>query len=307
MISAFFSRDVRFARLGAFAALLTALFALVVALALPASARTHNHGMNVVLSNAYLGDGDVVRGDLNIVLGKATCSAGAEIEGNVNYALGSFEQLDGCVVRGTINDAFDGESVSTFVPWVSPQMGAGMLLEENRRVLGHLAYGIVVLFAFLLFPVRVRVALDRVEHHPGLSAAVGTLAIVAVIPVAVLLVLSIIGIPLVVVEVAALFAGLWIGQAAVAILVGRRLFELLRPHTTPSPLGALVLGLVVVGAAEILPGVGWFVTALVCLVGLGAAILAFVRETAFAGFMHVPAPPPPGAPPAPGSTPMRPA
>jgi hypothetical protein len=45
------------------------------------------------------------------------------------------------------------------------------------------------------------------------------------------------------------------------------------PSTTPSPLWALVLGLVVVSAAETVPYVGWAVTALVWLVGLGASIL----------------------------------
>lgn len=263
-----------------------AFLVLLAASAGTASARTYNHGMNVVLSTRSLGDGDDVRGDLNIVLGTATCSDGAVIEGDVNTIFGTFEPLDGCVVHGAVNDAFNGEPVGSIIPWISPQNGAAMLLAENRRIMMQLAYGVVVVFAFLLFPVRVRVALERVEQHPGLSAAVGTLAVVAVIPVAILLVLSIIGIPLVVVEVAAIFAGLWIGQAAVAILIGRRLFELMRPHATPSPLGALLLGLVVVSAGQILPVVGWIVTALVGLVGLGAAILAFVRETAFAGWTH---------------------
>jgi hypothetical protein len=172
------------------------------------------------------------------------------------------------------------DAMTPLIPWV-PTDSMSPLFEQSRRITTLVGYGIVVLFTFLLFPVRVRLALERVELHPGLSAAAGTLAAVAVIPIFLLLVLSIIGIPLVVVEIAALVAGICIGQAAVAILVGRRLFELLRPQTTPSPLGALILGLVVIGAAQILPGVGWAVATLVGLVGLGATILAFVRESAF--------------------------
>jgi hypothetical protein len=142
-----------------------------------------------------------------------------------------------------------------------------------------LAANLLVFFMFLLFPLRVRLALARVETHPGLSAIVGLLGFVAVIPLAILLVLSIIGIPLVVLEIAAVFAVVWIGQGAIALLVGRRLAELVHPATTPSPLMALVLGLVVVSAAEIVPLVGWAVTALICLVGFGAAILGFVPFT----------------------------
>jgi hypothetical protein len=82
------------------------------------------------------------------------------------------------------------------------------------------------------------------------------------------------------------------------LLIGRRLYELIRPHTTPSPLGALIVGLVLLTAAETLPIVGWAATSLVCLVGLGSAVLAFVRETAFRAFVPgIAAGPPPPSPP----------
>jgi hypothetical protein len=58
------------------------------------------------------------------------------------------------------------------------------------------------------------------------------------------------------------------------------------PSATPSPLVALIIGLVVVCAAEIVPIVGWVVTALVWLVGLGAAILSFVRSTQVDAAVH---------------------
>jgi hypothetical protein len=126
-------------------------------------------------------------------------------------------------------------------------------------------------------------ALDRVERHPGLAALVGAVALVAMLPVAIVLLVSIVGIPLIALEIAALFVGIWLGTGAIALLVGRRLAELVLPHSTPSPLLALVLGLVVVSAAETVPFFGWAVTALVWLVGLGASILAFVRATSIEG------------------------
>jgi hypothetical protein len=167
-----------------------------------------------------------------------------------------------------------------------------------------LAYSVIVLLAFLIFPVRVRAALDRVEHHPGLSAAVGVIALVAVFPIMILLLISVIGIPLIPVEFLAVFAAILIGHAALSMLIGRRLYELILPRTTPSPIAALVLGLIVVSAAGIVPVLGPLVMGLVWLVGLGAAILAFVRETAFMGPMSAAAPaagprPPIGGPPMP--------
>ncbi len=270
--------------------LVAALAALLGATASFASAHTYNHGKTVWFRDVTIDDGDVVKGDLDIVFGTAVCEDGGEIDGNVRTFFGSFEQRDGCNVQGRVSDVFnssasDADGALGFAPWLAPA-NSDDFMTQNRSVLKKFAWDIVVVLAFLLFPLRVRVALDRVEKHPGLSFAAGAVAVVATVPIGVLLLLSIIGIPLIPLEIAALFAGLWIGNAAVALLLGRRLYELLRPHTTPSPLGALVFGLVLVTAAETLPVVGWAVTSLVALVGLGAALLAFVRETSFRSFTN---------------------
>jgi hypothetical protein len=180
---------------------------------------------------------------------------------------------------------FGSGALEAFAPWAA----SDTLFQPNRALMTKLGWDLVVLIAFLLFPFRMRVALDRVEKHPGGSTLVGAIALVATIPIAVLLLVSIIGIPLIPIEIAAFFAGLWIGQGAVALLLGRRLLELVRPTLTPAPLSALVVGLVLITAAEMLPLVGWAVMAIVALTGLGAAILAFVRETAFHSFRPGPA------------------
>ncbi|MBD5653552.1 MAG: hypothetical protein IAI50_00025 [Candidatus Eremiobacteraeota bacterium] len=258
---------------------LVAIFAASISFA---SAKTFHHGKTVWFSDVTLSDGDVVNGDLDIMFGNVTCESGATIDGNVRTFFGNFDEDDGCTLTGRQIQAFSSDSMNDEVPWLAP-MSADMPA-QTHGIFRKVAWDVVVVLAFLLFPLRVRVALDRIEKHPGLSAATGAIVLVAAIPVAILLLLSIIGIPLIPLEIAAFFAALWIGHASVALLLGRRLYELLRPHTTPSPLGALILGLIVVTAAQTLPVVGWAVTALVVLTGLGAALLAFVRETKFQSF-----------------------
>lgn len=260
-------------------AALVAMFAVSLT---AASAKTFTHGKTVWFGDATIGDGDDVRGDLDVMFGHVTCEAGGQIDHDVRVYFGSFDQEDGCLVQGQVINAVGGESIDAIAPWaVSANEDFSA---QNRALVKKVAWDAVVLLAFLLFPLRVRIALDRVEKHPGLSGAAGAVVAVGAVPIGVLLLLSIIGLPLIPLEIAALFAGLWIGTAAVALLVGRRLYELLRPHATPSPLGALLLGLVIVTAAETLPVVGWAATALVWLVGLGAAILAVVPETSFGSF-----------------------
>lgn len=256
-------------------------FALIVGFSLSAaSARTYDRGKTVWFSNLTIGDGDEIRGNLEVVFGNVTCGDGAKIDGDVRTFFGHFEELDGCRVGGRVVNAGDFESL----PWFGPLSTNGF--PEDRDFLKKLAWDVVAAFAFLLFPLRVRIALDRVEKHPGLSGITGAVVMVAALPVCVLLALSIIGIPLIPLEAAIICAGLWIGNAALGLLLGRRLYELVRPAATPSPLAALAVGLVVITAAESLPVVGWAVFTLVALIGLGAAILAFVRESTFRSFTN---------------------
>ncbi|HEY0798803.1 MAG TPA: hypothetical protein VGD50_06605 [Candidatus Baltobacteraceae bacterium] len=278
----------------------------VAANATIAQARTYSHSKTVLFGSLALGPDDEIDGDLNVVFGNATCDGGT-IHGDVRTIGGTFTELSGCQVDGEVVNLLGGDQVGTYIPWIGNVSSSSDLFDTHGRLAYHIAYGFIVFVVFLLFPVRVRVALERVERHPVLCAAVGAIGLVAIVPIAILLVISLIGIPLIVLEAAALLAGIWIGQGAVAILVGRRLFELIRPHTTPSPLAALLVGLLVVSAAEIVPVAGWAVTATVSLVGLGAAILAFVRESSFAAFAPASpgGPPPVGGPPSVGGPPMK--
>lgn len=256
-------------------ALLVALLA-VICLARPAEAGGA-HGDTELFHNVYVGPNQVVDGDLNVVFGDAQVAG--RVQGDCNAIFGTCTLVDGGRIMGQ-DTGVTNEPLRALVPWmVGKELRVGALADQDRRLVFKLAASAVVVLVFLLFPLRMRVALDRVERHPGLSAATGAAAFVAVVPVAFLLAISIVGIPLIVLEIAALFAGVWIGTGALALLVGRRLSELVMPRHTPSPLVALTLGLVVVCAAEIVPIVGWIVTALVWLVGLGAAILSFVRTT----------------------------
>src|SRR6202041_3126965 len=158
---------------------------------------------------------------------------------------------------------------------------------QDKSLLVRFGASVIVLLVFLLFPVRMRLALDQVERHPGLSAFVGVAAVIAFFPLAIMLAITIVGIPLIILEFAAVFVGIWLGTGAIALLVGRRLTELIMPSTTPSPLWALILGLVIVSAAETVPYIGLGANPLVWLVGLGASILAFLGTSPMATMRRI--------------------
>lgn len=262
-----------------FAGFLIAVFVLLALCGSAASARnlqTIDRGGTFVGEDVVVQPDQVVQGDVTVFGGNAIVQG--EVDGDVTVFGGTIEKGPGSVITG--HEQVYGGDMGSIVPWAA---GVSTIAAENAKITMLLAYSAVVVLIFLIFPVRVRTALDRVERHPGLSAATGIIALVASFPIAVLLFLSVIGWPLIPLEFVAIIAGVLIGQCALGLLVGRRLYEMVHPHGTPSPLGALILGLVLLCAAELLPVVGYFVVALVWTIGLGSAILAFIRETTFMG------------------------
>jgi hypothetical protein len=281
----------------AFAALVLGVLAVLVCFPSMALARMGDHGETVLFKSVYIAPDEVINGDLNVIFGDAEIAG--HVRGDVNTIFGSCKLDDGAQVDGD-EHCVASDGMRAMMPWISGYGAFDSLWGQDRRLLFKLGSSAIVLLIFLLFPMRMRLALDRIERHPGICTAAGTALLVLTIPAAILFALSIIGIPLIVVELAALIGGVWLGTGAVALLIGRRFCELVRPQSTPSPLFALIVGLVFVSAAESVPIIGWAVMALIWLVGLGGAGLTFVRSEAIERFRATLGGPriaPPGTPP----------
>ena len=253
---------------------LGALFlAVSAAAAAPARAASSVYHGGTYIGSVVVEPGQTVKGDLTVIAGDATIAG--MVDGNVVVIGGYLFERPGAVITGQVN-AVGGDVESEVVPWSSPPDRAPAF--ADYRMLWHIASDLVVVLFFLIFPMRTRIALDRLERHPGLCSAVGLFGWVAVLPLALLLLCTIVLIPFIVLEGVAIVGALFLGKAALGLLVGRRLCELIKPSSTPAPLLALVAGLVLVTAAELVPVIGILVTVFVLLIGMGAAILAFTGE-----------------------------
>jgi hypothetical protein len=264
----------------------------VAALAAPALAETQSvyHG-GTYIGSVIVEPGQLVQGNLTVIAGDATIEG--IVDGDVDVIGGNLYERPGGTITGQVN-TIGGDLANTVVPWSAPpETGATV---EDYRVFWHIAWDVVAVLFFLIFPVRARIALDRLEHHPGLCAAVGLLGWVAVLPLAVLLLCTIVLIPFIAIEAALVIAAIFLGKATLALLVGRRLCEVISPASTPATFLALIVGLVLITAAELMPVVGGIVTLFVALIGLGSTILAFVKEAAIAPAVSVPRPPLSGPP-----------
>jgi len=269
----------------AFAFLLAIVATTAFAVASPTSV---DHGGTYV-GSVVVESGQTVDGDVDVVLGDAT------IDGTVN---GDVNVLGGNIINhGRItgaSHAVGGEVVGDIVPWAPSGESYGGYMADHR-LWWRITWDIIALVVFLIFPLRTRMALDRLEQHPAIATLAGLCGWVAVIPVSLLLLFSLILIPLIPVEFVLLAVASFVGKAALALLVGRRFYELIAPKATPTPLIALVIGLALLTAAELVPVLGIMITLLIMLVGLGAVLLTFVPDWNVPGAPGASGAPPRGA------------
>ena len=254
-------------------ALLALLVAALVPQAASASVQSVYHGGTYV-GSVIVEPGQVVRGDLTVIAGDATIEG--SVDGDVNVVGGTAFVRPGATITGQVN-MVGGDVASAVVPWASAAPYRDT--SGDYRIVWRIVWDLVAVLFFLIFPLRTRMAIDRLENHPGLCTAIGLVGWVAVIPLAILLLCTILLIPFIAVEAVAVIAGLFLGKAALALLVGRRLWDVLSPSTTPSPFAALIVGLALITAAELVPVIGAVVMVFVALIGLGASILAFTGDT----------------------------
>ena len=171
-------------------------------------------------------------------------------------------------------------------PWISPFSWPG-----------HVARGLlnmVVLFAlaaltFSLFPRQVQSAGDAVISRPGAVIGWGLLALVLAVPLMILLAITIIGIPLIFVEMLALALAGILGYTGLSWLVGGKIVGAASASPV-NPLGAIALGVLILGAISMVPLAGSLFSLVIFVLAVGAAL-----ATRFGSL----GPAPTGGPPAP--------
>ena len=147
-------------------------------------------------------------------------------------------------------------------------------------------FGFVALLAFaavfvLVFPVFAARAPDTLKKSPWLALAVGFGALVAVPLLAVLLFITLLGIPLGIAVMALYPALLMTGYVVGVLFIARRAQTALgkgAPGSFAMTIGYFSLALLLVLLVAMIPFIGALVSAVVMLLGLGGVVLEVVRR-----------------------------
>lgn len=135
------------------------------------------------------------------------------------------------------------------------------------RVLSVVFLGWVV---FWLFPVPVTRIGDAAKAEPLKAVLFGLLGYLAIIPLSIILLITLLGIPLIPLLWLALLVGRFFGQVALGLLAGRYLASKLNQDMTD--ILSVVLGLLALGLLTIIPVVGGLAGLFYSLLGFGAVV-----------------------------------
>ena len=202
-----------------------------------------------------------VGGDVFAVGGLVVLEANARVDGDVTGIGRGVEIHPGALVRGKTVDM----GMPHFYRW------RGWLAFYPRpgflwRGMNAAAVAALAVLLGALFPGALDNVAGAVGGQPGRSFLLGLVLALAFVPGALFLVLTIVGIPLIMVLAAGFVAAWMMGYAAVALLIGRRI-------TGEGRLGMIVeilVGVVMLGLVRFLPVFGWLIGLAAALFGLGA-------------------------------------
>lgn len=176
-----------------------------------------------------------------------------------------------------------------FSPWISQFGWPGRVA---RGLLNMVVLFALAALTFTLFPRQVQSAGEAVLSRTGAVLGWGLLALVLAIPLMILLAITIIGIPLIFVEMLALALAGILGYTGFSWLVGGKVLGAASAGTV-NPLGTIALGVLILGAVSMIPLAGSLFSLAILVLSVGAAL-----TTRFG----TQGPAPAGEPPAPTET-----
>ena len=218
---------------------------------------------------------DTVEGDIDVGRGDVDLGPGAMVRGNVSLGSGK--------ITGN-TEALQG----TLATDVSPEMDSDpdwfVIPGVAGWVFGTAAFVACSVLAAVLAPGPLLAATRRAEASPGLSLLLGVGSVPAFFVFAVVLAVSIVGIPLLLLLAPAYLAFLFFGALVAAYFVGRRVVFATGRYRGGNALAAMV-GALILAVAYLIPVLGGLLIYGLALLGTGASVLAlFSRRRTYPSY-----------------------
>jgi hypothetical protein len=209
-----------------------------------------------------------IEGDIIALGGRVTLSEGASVVGNILAAGGGVDRDDNVQLRGELNSVnlSQGLHVPQFY-WFPANLRSFPLY--SLYLLGLYIMAIILSYVFREQAATIETTLAA---YPSRSLLVGILVSLLLLPVTILLILSVVGMPLAYLVWLCFLVAKLMGYVVVADATGKFILGHLGKRTPQ--LLHLALGIIVLGALRAIPYVGFILGWLVLLVGVGSVSIS---------------------------------
>ncbi|MGZ6193200.1 MAG: hypothetical protein ACXWME_10990 [Syntrophales bacterium] len=204
--------------------------------------------------------GSVVLAKTAVVGGNVFCLGGIIVRGKGAEVRGSVTEINSNDISQAVTNALseEWEGWSWIFAVISMSIFLGLL--------------IITVVTVLLIPKPVRLISAAIMENPIKVTVWGIGGLVLIVPLAVLLAISVIGIVLIPLEMTIVLCAALIGFISVSQLVGRKLFAVLK-RNDQSMMRESVWGLIILWLIGWIPYVGWMVKVCAIVLGLGGVLL----------------------------------
>jgi len=214
-----------------------------------------------------------VDGDVVAMLGSIRLYPKARVAGDVVAVGGSIIRDEGSRVGGQVVEIAISKEGMDMMSACTPVIGVigigGFLVLKVLVLLGFI--GLAAILVSFMTP-QIGIISSRVEKDWLKALLWGILGVLLICPVAILLAVTIVGIPLILVEVLFISIAMTMGYIAVTQLIGKRFTKVIRKPNQPM-LNEIIWGLVLLFLVDLIPLVGPIVKCLVATIGFGGAIV----------------------------------
>jgi len=226
-----------------------------------------------------------VTGDVRVSAGEIVFGENARIGGRLEWASSEEPDIPADVVPAERirRLPFDGEAfeeirdtIDESIPELWPSLVTG--ITALIVTLGFLLVLAAILFAFA--PRAIEHLRDRALAHPGLALLAGALGLATLVGALPVAAMTLVGLPLIPFVLLALVVLWTLGYGLGVHVVATRVWHAFDGEADGMVAKLVTLGiaLVVIGALNFIPVVGWLVNLAVLLLGLGAMTLAMAER-----------------------------
>ncbi len=217
-----------------------------------------------------------VGGDVTVEVGTLEVKPGAVIEGNLSYTADTETDIPAGAVKGSV--AFTERIEEEDTEGIREGLGAlgpfFFLAGITWKIVAYLMAFVAGIMLILLFPGRMAGASDAIRTHTGASAAWGAIALFVTPLAAIVVSITVVGLPIGLISLALWGIMLYLSQLPVSLLIG----HLILGHSKPLEgrgfmIGSLALGLLILTLLRVIPLIGFFVWLAIAMFGMGAFVV----------------------------------